>query len=316
MDPPEHVDEDAVKACVTAALRELNSTMARHAEAQIAMANAAQAQIGTLVEMGSELRSCVKIVEVCIDAFVRRKTPADEAVQENVEEPVGPGRKPTPSADPSHNVIVVDLSSGTTSENTTTPRDNAELGPKFPPGLIFQWLDDTIMLTPVVPTKGLSDPFPDPPTTESLCVPPAVGGKMKARLGTLPDGLGSVSSVRTRAGTKGKMTEQSPEEAKRSGKMRRAPRETTMDLYGYKKVGVVFPTVSCLTFAILCNVHVEAQVIAYMFNDRRNSAEVLFKRDTEKMDREDFATLLPGNEPSDYIMELMAYRTSWTQRQI
>ncbi|MED6154845.1 hypothetical protein PIB30_000349 [Stylosanthes scabra] len=34
------------------------------------------------------------------------------------------------------------------------------------------------------------------------------------------------------------------------------------------------------------------------------------------MDREDFGTLLPGNEPSDYVMELMAFATAWTQTQL
>ncbi|MED6128693.1 hypothetical protein PIB30_100444 [Stylosanthes scabra] len=88
---------------------------------------------------------------------------------------------------------------------------------------------------------------------------------------------------------------------------------------GYKKVGVVFPTYIKCKFKI-AEKHkyslVEAQVIAYLFTDRRNPTEVLFRRGSRKMDREDFATLCPGNEPFDYVMELMAYRTSWTQNQI
>ncbi|MED6203830.1 hypothetical protein PIB30_003119 [Stylosanthes scabra] len=101
--------------------------------------------------------------------------------------------------------------------------------------------------------------------------------------------------------------------------MRRSGRETAMHFYGYKKVGVVFPSYIRCKFKI-CERHKysqeEAQHIAYLFNDRNDQAEILFKRDTRKIDREDLGTLIPGNEPSDYIMELMAYRTSWTQRQI
>ncbi|MED6119266.1 hypothetical protein PIB30_010191 [Stylosanthes scabra] len=92
-----------------------------------------------------------------------------------------------------------------------------------------------------------------------------------------------------------------------------------MDLNGYKKSGVVFPSF------IRCKFKIEerykysqeqAQAIAYIFGDKKDSHEVLFKRGSRQMDREDFGVLLPGNEPSDYVMEMMAFKTAWTQYQL
>ncbi|MED6187920.1 hypothetical protein PIB30_081151 [Stylosanthes scabra] len=94
------------------------------------------------------------------------------------------------------------------------------------------------------------------------------------------------------------MVEQNPEEGKKSGKLRRTIRETDMDLYGYKKVGVVFPSV------------------AFIFGERKDPHEVLYKRGSRQMDREDFGTLLPRNEPSNYVMEQIAFKAAWTHSQL
>ncbi|MED6144278.1 hypothetical protein PIB30_014138 [Stylosanthes scabra] len=61
---------------------------------------------------------------------------------------------------------------------------------------------------------------------------------------------------------------------------------------------------------------IEAHYIAYIFGTSLDPHQVLFRRGQRKMDREDLGTLFPGNEPSDYIMEMMAYKTAWTQPQL
>ncbi|XLR68924.1 hypothetical protein HN51_016007, partial [Arachis hypogaea] len=59
-----------------------------------------------------------------------------------------------------------------------------------------------------------------------------------------------------------------------------------------------------------------AQMIAYIFSDCINPDEKLFCRDDRQLGREAFSSLLPGNEPSAYLLELLALRTSWTQSQL
>ncbi|XLS77474.1 hypothetical protein HN51_061699 [Arachis hypogaea] len=59
-----------------------------------------------------------------------------------------------------------------------------------------------------------------------------------------------------------------------------------------------------------------AQMIAYIFGECLNPDEKLFRRDDRQLDREAFFSVLPGNEPSAYILELLALRTSWTQSQL
>ncbi|XLU29892.1 hypothetical protein S245_065958, partial [Arachis hypogaea] len=59
-----------------------------------------------------------------------------------------------------------------------------------------------------------------------------------------------------------------------------------------------------------------AQMMAYIFGECLNLDEKLFCRDDRQLDREAFSSLLPGNESSAYILELLALRTSWTQSQL
>ncbi|MED6146735.1 hypothetical protein PIB30_037458 [Stylosanthes scabra] len=320
MDPPKaKPDRDAAGACVAAALKALNTTLERHTQAQLALVNVTKTQLEVVAEMGNDVRSSVKIVEACLEAFVRPKTPSKEVVTEHVGVAVETLKEVTPTTTPSNNVQVVDLCGGPASENTEPAIGNAEAHPKNSPGPISEWLDDTIMMGPVVDLDDVVASSPGAATMENVSVPPSIRRRLQVRLGDSAGGEETLSALRTKAGSKGKMIEQSPEEAKRSGKLRRSARETTIQLYGYKKVGVVFPSHIRCKFKLLEKHKYslgEAQMIAYIFADRRNQSEVLFKRDTRKMDREDFATLLLGNEPSDYIMELMAYRTSWTQMQI
>ncbi|MED6107621.1 hypothetical protein PIB30_015581 [Stylosanthes scabra] len=305
MDPSDDSEEAAAaQACVVAAIKQLTATMARHSQAQMAVANATQAQLDTIGEMGVELRSCVKIVQVFLDAFVRRKELAtqgvDDRVPENPEYAARRGSVTVQSTDPSQNVQVVDLSGGPGSENTCVNGGNARDGPKFPPGLISQLLEETIIMGPVVEMQDCSGAAAGLHNTDPVTVPPSVRGKLQARFGELRECLGSASGERTRAGNKGKMLEQSPEETKRSEKMRRSARETALHPYGYKKYIICkFKILEKHKYTLQ-----EAQMIAYLFTNTRNQAEVLFKRGSRKMDREDFATLCPGNEPSDYVMEI------------
>ncbi|MED6160246.1 hypothetical protein PIB30_049735 [Stylosanthes scabra] len=115
-----------------------------------------------------------------------------------------------------------------------------------------------------------------------------------------------------------KVIDLTPEEKKRSGKMRKAQREPKWETFG-EKIAVTFPTFIRCKFKITSqhkyNIH-EAQYLAYIFESSLDPNEVLFRKGQRKMDREDLATLLPRNEPSDYIMEMMAYKTAWTQSQL
>ncbi|MED6222470.1 hypothetical protein PIB30_064771 [Stylosanthes scabra] len=105
------------------------------------------------------------------------------------------------------------------------------------------------------------------------------------KLGEHEDGLGSDSGVRTRSGGKGKMVEQF--------------------------IRCKFKIAEKYKYS-----HKQAEVVAFIFGEKKEPHEVLFKRGTRQMDREEFSTVLPGNEPSDYVMELMAYRNAWIQFQL
>ncbi|XLU43648.1 hypothetical protein S245_038462, partial [Arachis hypogaea] len=59
-----------------------------------------------------------------------------------------------------------------------------------------------------------------------------------------------------------------------------------------------------------------AQMIAYIFGECMNPNKKLFRRGDRQLDRESFSLLLPGNEPSAYIPELLALKTTWTQSQL
>ncbi|XLS85734.1 hypothetical protein HN51_035900 [Arachis hypogaea] len=105
---------------------------------------------------------------------------------------------------------------------------------------------------------------------------------------------------------------------KKSGKMRRAPRESASPMSS-TTVGVTFPSFIRVKFKINKGMKYcidEAQSIAYIFRKSMNPSEMLFKRGDMKLEREDFYCLQPGQEPSVYIMQLMAYKTSWTQSQL
>ncbi|MED6106633.1 hypothetical protein PIB30_006260 [Stylosanthes scabra] len=150
-------------------------------------------------------------------------------------------------------------------------------------------------------------------------IPTSVRGKLQVCLGGPDDDFGSACTARTGSGKMGKMVEQSPEEGKKSGKLRRTIRETVIDLYGYKKTGTVFPPFIRCRFKILEKYKYsqdQAESVTYIFGEKKDLHEVLFNRGTRQMDREDFGTLLPGNEPSDYLMELMAFKIAWIQNQL
>ncbi|XLU20065.1 uncharacterized protein [Arachis hypogaea] len=115
-----------------------------------------------------------------------------------------------------------------------------------------------------------------------------------------------------------KLTLESSEEMKKFGKIRRPPREAPSQISS-ALVGVVFLPFIHLRFKITKAMRYcleEAHSIAYIFGDSMNPKETLFKRGDMKLDREDFNCLLPGQELSAYIMQLMALKTAWTQSQL
>ncbi|MED6121178.1 hypothetical protein PIB30_027787 [Stylosanthes scabra] len=136
-------------------------------------------------------------------------------------------------------------------------------------------------------------------------------------------GLNTVAASRSLLGTpsaskKLRIVEPSPEEAKRSRRMRKAPRQPRRG-GGPSNIPMVFPPYIHSEFKITRAMGYtleEAQAAAYIFGRSMNGGEVLFRRGDRKLQREDFRCLKPGNEPSDYILDLMAYKTSWTQAQM
>ncbi|XLR06640.1 hypothetical protein S83_034578 [Arachis hypogaea] len=115
-----------------------------------------------------------------------------------------------------------------------------------------------------------------------------------------------------------KLTLLTSEEMKKFGKMRREPRESTSPMSS-TTVGVTFPSFIRAKFKINKGMKYcidEVQSIAYIFGESMNPSEILFKRGDMKPEREDFYCLQPGQEPSAYVMQLMAYKTSWTQSQL
>ncbi|MED6118534.1 hypothetical protein PIB30_003750 [Stylosanthes scabra] len=236
-----------------------------------------------LREMAAELRNCSNLVFVCIEVFLG-----------------GDGSKDVGSAPSQNNVHVVDLFGGPNSNNVGTAGGPGDAALSFPPGLISEWMNDTIMMGNMIHVNsegGGHVPVNPNPTLakgssfEEVSLPPSVRGKMQMRLG-----------------------EDRSADRSQPGGRRRSSREPTWEVYGKKTVGVTFPSFK-LTERYKYSLET-AQTIAYIFADKLNAHEFLFKRGHRQMDREDFVTLLPGNEPVDYVMELMAFKTAWPMSQI
>ncbi|MED6221003.1 hypothetical protein PIB30_050301 [Stylosanthes scabra] len=323
--PPASAEaDDVAESCVTAALMDLTKTMGSHTEALNASTNVVQAHANAVGEMTQEMRNCSRIVEACLEAFVRPKKAAPFITPESFagEKPAAEAIEEALEANTTvHNINVVDLSGGPSSDNTCGGSSQQKTGtpPSFPPGLISEWLDDTIMMGSMTQLSGKTCVQSRDVDVDGAFVPPSIRGKLQMRLGE-PDGdLGSDSGVRTRSGKKGRMVKHTPEEAKKSGKLRRTIRETVVDLYGYKKIGVVIPWYTKCKFKVLEKYKYsqeQVELVAYIFGERKDPHEVLYKRGTRQMDREDFGTLLPGNEPSDYVMEQIAFKSAWTHSQL
>ncbi|MED6165695.1 hypothetical protein PIB30_102086, partial [Stylosanthes scabra] len=212
---------------------------------------------GALGEMSAELRNCAKLVVVCLEVFIQNKklTLAPEEVVVGAEGGNDTNKEATvvdvPRTAPSHNVQVVDLSGGPNSDNfrPTTAQEDASLS--FPPGLISEWMDDTIMMGNMIQLESVVGgpvlPKPAPgaaagSSVDEVSVPPAVRGRMQVRLGDESHGGVSQYGGRRRSGMKGKMIEKFPKETKKSGKLQRSSRELAWEVYGTKTIGVTFPT--------------------------------------------------------------------------
>ncbi|MED6154844.1 hypothetical protein PIB30_000348 [Stylosanthes scabra] len=238
------IDDAAAETCVVAVLVHLTRTMAAHTEAM---------KEATNIRMTQEMRHCSRIVDECLDAFVRPKKRKCSLVLSGGKS--GEKTSDKPSIEPldgetksSQPIQVVDLSWGPISESTASASAQGEATPTFPPGLISEWLDDTLLLGAMIPAAG--DSVGEGFGVDGGTVPSSVRGKLQVRLGHDDDELGSDSGDRTRSARKGKMVAQTPKQDKRSGKLRRTIRETMIDLYGYKKSGVVFPSFKKCKFKI------------------------------------------------------------------
>ncbi|MED6168515.1 hypothetical protein PIB30_012242 [Stylosanthes scabra] len=292
------------KECVVCAFTQLNTTMWVTSEGGVQKeAGALGKMAAALREIAPELRNCSNLVSVGGAG-------------------AGDGSKDVGSAPSQNNIHVVDLSGGPNSDNVGTAGWPQDAALSFPLGLISKWMNDTIMMGNMihVDNEGGGHVLVNPnPTLAEGSSFGEVSLPLSMRLGEDCSADGSQPGGRRRSGLKGKLIEQSPEEAKRSGKLRRSSREPTWEVYGTKTVGVTFPSFIKCKFKLTERykyILETSQTIAYIFANKLNAHEVLFKRGHRQMDREDFATLLPGNEPSDYVMELMAFKIAWTMSQI
>ncbi|MED6152962.1 hypothetical protein PIB30_096989 [Stylosanthes scabra] len=110
----------------------------------------------------------------------------------------------------------------------------------------------------------------------------------------------------------------SEEDMKSSGKMKKASRDKCSELNVVKQ-GETFPPFISSKMKIKVSMRYSLQAVqhaAYIFSDGMNPEEVLVRRGTKTLTKKNLFTLLSNNEPSDYIMEMMAYMTSWTQSQL
>ncbi|MED6167446.1 hypothetical protein PIB30_002928 [Stylosanthes scabra] len=279
-----------------------------------------------------EIRNTVKVVDACIEAFVRPKM--SKRVSDDKE--TGGEQKGCQAIGGEVNVQGsepqlaqgVDFSGGPESDETST--FSAQRGSPFLHMLLGGFADDTLMMGSMlnIPDIPIMQP-PVFPSQDSVAsggdsqrlteVPPHSHGKMQVRLGGDTD----VQLTPLEGGSKPskipRIIDLTPEEKKRSGKMRKAQREPKWDIGGTPKKAITFPSFIRCKFKLTPQHKYgfeEVQTLAFIFGDSPNPNDVLFRRGTHKMDREDFACLLPGNELSDYVLELMAYRTAWTQFQL
>ncbi|MED6197424.1 hypothetical protein PIB30_056403 [Stylosanthes scabra] len=109
-----------------------------------------------------------------------------------------------------------------------------------------------------------------------------------------------------------------PSDLRTPGKLRRLPREQRPRMSNLETGFTLPPFIrSCLPITPKMDLsYAEMQYVAYIFGESLNPNEVLFRRGEWKLEREEFNCLHPGKEPSTYILDLMAYKTTWTQPQL
>ncbi|MED6109007.1 hypothetical protein PIB30_029616 [Stylosanthes scabra] len=285
------------EACVAAALVQLNGTLTDAGANLVKLLDAA----GTIA---TEIRNGVNLVDTCMDTFVRPKMrlqgggPTETTPQEEGSGHVAIGV----NGKETHSQVVqgAETSAGPISEETN-PVYVPDLTPLLPV-LRGECSDDTVMMGSMIQLEQVRTRMGGE-RVQPLSIPSVLRGKLQGRLGdevniqrTSSDGCYRPTKIQ-------KVIDLTPEEKKRSN-----------------KIAVTFPSVSTpLLIFIRCKFKItpqhkysftEAQYLAYIFGSNLEPNEVQFHRGQRKMDREDLATLLLGNEPSNYIMEMMAYKTA------
>ncbi|MED6186738.1 hypothetical protein PIB30_069590 [Stylosanthes scabra] len=324
----------AEESCVVAALFQLSETIAAQGRTLIKIADTVQGDVGLVGSMVAEMRNNKKLLEACLNVFVCPRMQTQMVKDKDIGTQFdgsgngssGGNGKQTPSQTTQGG----QSSGGPFLENTSMVSEQGVT--TLLPSLMGQWCNDTVMMGSMIQIDQVNT-MPTPisipdvvdvsggrgKTPQPLHIPAHVRGKIQAHLGddsvfqkTPLDGSSNPSKIQ-------KVIDITPEEKKRSNKMRRAQREPTLEIYGTPKTCVTFPSFIKCRFKLTPQHNYglgEAHQLAFIFGESMDPHEVLLIRGHRKMDREDFGILLPGNEPSDYIMELMAYRTAWTQSQL
>ncbi|MED6144277.1 hypothetical protein PIB30_014137 [Stylosanthes scabra] len=200
----------AEEACVAAALNQLNGTMATCNANLVKLLDVAQQQVQVSGSIAVEMKS-----GVATETTPQKECPDDAA------------RGVTGKSTHSQVVHGADTSGGPTSEEANDPIYVPNVTHLLP-SLGGECSDDTVMMGSMI---------------QPLRIPSALRGKLQGRLGddlqvqrTSTDGCSRPSKLQ-------KVIDLTPEEKKRSGKMRSAQREPKWET-GAENIAVTFPSVS------------------------------------------------------------------------
>ncbi|MED6199890.1 hypothetical protein PIB30_080070 [Stylosanthes scabra] len=322
---------DGEAACIIAALAQLNATtsdLSKHIVMGISLHKESLDQFDSLAV---EVQKTVAFTQAILDTLVsvREVGGPRAATEDRVKGGSGSRSTDVTNADVEQPIDVDDLDDVEDLYYSTAEGRTSKGNVMGPPKTRGSWTEDTIMVGATINAdraRSTLTPADKSMSFRGKGVAAASQSHMNYSLtgqGGLGDLMGTplvLSRSIQSGGGQGKIMLRSVEDMKRSRKMRRGPREPR-PAFGSaaSTTGVVFPSYIHSYFNINKGMKLsleQAQAVAYIFGKSMNQHETLFKRGDSKLVREDFACFLPGNEPSDYIMQLMAHHTSWTQSQL